>query len=122
MKNKKNLLIIEDEEDTRELLVDFFNENNYSARGVESGAQAKESMEKEVPDLVVTDLLLPGEHGIDLVRFIKDKYFIPVIIISGIYKADEIRDIMESYFVEGFFEKPVDVTNLLRKVNAILID
>jgi DNA-binding NtrC family response regulator len=122
MKNKKNILIIEDEEDIRELLVDFFNENRYSARGVENGAQAKEAMGKEVPDLVITDLLLPGEHGLDLIRFIKDKYFIPVIIISGIYKADEIRDIMENYFVEGFFQKPVDVTNLLRKVNAILID
>lgn len=122
MKDKKRILIIEDEEDTRQLLVDFFNENEYDAKGVETGTQAKKSMVKKVPDLVITDLLLPGEHGIDLVRFIKDKYFIPIIIISGIYKADEIRDIMENYFVEGFFEKPVDVTNLLRKVNVILHD
>ena len=122
MEAKREILIVEDEEETRELLVSFFRENNYDIREAGNGTDALDLLKDKVPDLVITDLLLPGEHGVDLVRKIKDRYFIPVIIISGIYRAEEVRDVIENYFVEGFFEKPVDVMNLLRKVNVILND
>lgn len=122
MEAKREILIVEDEEETRELLVAFFRDNNYDIREAGNGTDALDLLKEKVPDLVITDLLLPGEHGVDLVRKIKDKYFIPVIIISGIYRAEEVRDVIENYFVEGFFEKPVDVMNLLRKVNVILND
>ncbi len=122
MEAKREILIVEDEEETRELLVTFFRENNYDVREAGNGTDALDLLKEKVPDLVITDLLLPGEHGVDLVRKVKDRYFIPVIIISGIYRAEEVRDVIENYFVEGFFEKPVDVMNLLRKVNVILND
>lgn len=122
MEAKREILIVEDEEETRELLAAFFRDNNYDIREAGNGTDALDLLKEKVPDLVITDLLLPGEHGVDLVRKIKDKYFIPVIIISGIYRAEEVRDVIENYFVEGFFEKPVDLMNLLRKVNVILND
>ena len=122
MEAKREILVVEDEEETRELLVTFFRENNYDVREAGNGTDALDLLKEKVPDLVITDLLLPGEHGVDLVRKVKDRYFIPVIIISGIYRAEEVRDVIENYFVEGFFEKPVDVMNLLRKVNVILND
>jgi DNA-binding NtrC family response regulator len=122
MEAKREILIVEDEEETRELLVSFFRDQNYDIREAGNGTDALDLLKDKVPDLVITDLLLPGEHGVDLVRKIKDRYFIPVIIISGIYRAEEVRDVIENYFVEGFFEKPVDVMNLLRKVNVILND
>ena len=122
MEAKREILIVEDEEETRELLVTFFRENNYDVREAGNGTDALDLLKEKVPDLVITDLLLPGEHGVDLVRKVKDRYFIPVIIISGIYRAEEVRDVIENNFVEGFFEKPVDVMNLLRKVNVILND
>ncbi len=122
MEAKREILIVEDEEETRELLASFFRENNYDIREADNGTDALHLLTEKVPDLVITDLLLPGEHGVDLVRKIKDRYFIPVIIISGIYRAEEVRDVIENYFVEGFFEKPVNVMTLLRKVNVILND
>jgi len=122
MEAKREILIVEDEEETRELLATFFRENNYDVREAGNGTDALHLLTDKVPDLVITDLLLPGEHGVDLVRKIKDRYFIPVIIISGIYRAEEVRDVIENYFVEGFFEKPVNVMTLLRKVNVILND
>jgi DNA-binding NtrC family response regulator len=120
MQDKRIILVIDDEPDIRDLLKDFLEDNHFSVNVVDDGAEALESMEKNRPDIVITDLLLPGEHGIDLIKIIKEKYFIPVIVISGIYRADEVTHVIKDEFVEEFFEKPLDLPRVLEKINSIL--
>lgn len=120
MQNKKIILVIDDEPDIRDLLKDFLEDNDFFVQAVDDGAEALEFMEKETPDIVITDLLLPGEHGIDLIKIIKEKYFIPVIVISGIYRAEEVTHVIKEEFVEAFFEKPLELNALLEIINSIL--
>jgi len=118
--NKTNILVIDDELEIRELLKEFLEENNFIVTLAADGIEAQEFIKKSVPDIAVIDLLLPGEHGISLVKTIKEKYFIPVIIISCIYRREEVQDLMDEYFVEGFFEKPLDLNEFLEKLNSII--
>lgn len=120
MQNKKIILVIDDEPDIRDLLKDFLEDNNFFVQVVDDGAEALEFMGKKIPDIVITDLLLPGEHGIDLIKIIKEKYFIPVIVISGIYRAKEVTHVIKEEFVEAFFEKPLELDALLDVINSIL--
>lgn len=120
MQNKKIILVIDDEPDIRDLLKDFLEDNNFAVELVDDGVEALEYMEKNIPDFVITDLLLPGEHGIDLIKIIKEKYFVPVIVISGIYRPEEVPHVIKEDFVEAFFEKPLDLDKLLEKINSIL--
>lgn len=120
MQNKKHILIIDDEKGMVDLLKDFFEKNNFSTEIATDGIMALACIKIKLPDFVITDLLLPGEHGINIVKTIKKKYFIPIIMMSGIYKEEEVRDMMDEYFVEAFFEKPFDLNVLLKKVNSIL--
>ena len=120
MGNRSNILVIDDEKEVRELLKDYLEGKNFNVTLAADGLQAQQRFKEKVPDIVIIDLLLPGEHGINLVKTIKEKYFIPVIIISGIYSRDEIKDTIEEYFVEGFFEKPLNLDKFLEKINAII--
>lgn len=120
MANKKIILVIDDEPDVRDLLKDHLEDNNFTVYVVDDGAEALESMERNIPDLVITDLLLPGEHGIDLIKIIKEKFFLPVIVISGIYREKEVAHVIKEDLVEAFFEKPLNLDKVLEKINAVL--
>jgi two-component system OmpR family response regulator len=120
--NIRNILVVDDEENIREFLKAFLEENHFKVSLAGDGQKALESIEENLPDLMITDLLLPGEHGIPLIKTVKEKYFIPTIIISSIYERDQVEDFMEEYFVEAFFEKPLNLDLLLEKINSILDD
>ena len=118
--NIRNILVVDDEENIREFLKEFLEENNFNVTLAEDGLKALELIEENLPGLMIADLLLPGEHGLSLIKTVKEKYFIPTIIISSIYDRDEIEDFMEEYFVEAFFEKPLNLDLLLEKINSII--
>ena len=119
MTHKRHILLIEDEPDVADMLKKFFEMKNFYVVSVDNGLDALNYFKKAIPDLVITDLLLPGEHGVDVIRTIKERYFVPVIIISGIYKHEDVKGLMDDYFVEGFFQKPVPLEHLLERVNAL---
>ena len=122
MQNKtgRHILIIDDDPEIIDLLKDFFEGHDFNVGTASTGVEGLDYFKESLPELVVTDLLLPGEHGINVIKTIKEKYFVPVIIMSSIYKEAEIKSLMEDYFVEAFFEKPFDLKDLLNKVNEIL--
>ncbi len=120
MHSKKHILIIDDEPDVTDLLKDFFEQKNFKTEIIADGNEALGSFKDRLPDIVITDLLLPGEHGINVIKTIKEKYSLPVIIITGIYKKKELKNVIDDYSVEGFFEKPLNLEALLEKVNSIL--
>lgn len=122
MTHKRHILIIEDEPDVSDMLKKFFELRNFYVVVADNGLDALNYFKKAIPDLVITDLLLPGEHGVDVIRTIKEKYFVPVIIISGIYQHDDVKNLMDDYFVEGFFQKPVELEQLLERVNALVLN
>jgi DNA-binding response OmpR family regulator len=119
--NKKNLiLVVDDEEEIRSLLKEFLQNKGFAVLVAEDGQKALQLAEKNLPDLVITDLLLPKEHGIDVMHEIKDRFFIPVIAISGIYKKAEIKEKIDDMFLDGFYEKPLNLEELFKGVQAIL--
>jgi len=117
---KKHILVIDDEPEVLSLLKEFLEEKEFKVSTAADGIRAMESLEQNLPHLVICDLLLPGEHGINLVKTIKEKYFIPIIIISSIYPKEDLSDFMEEHFVESFMEKPLDLGHLFKQIQGIL--
>jgi len=120
MANKKNILIVDDDNSTRELLKSFFEENNFNTIEADNGRQALDLLKKNPPDIVLTDLLLPGEHGIELINSIKKECSIPVIVISGIYTNNDISRSIGDILIDGYFKKPVNLEKLLNHVIELL--
>lgn len=118
--DNKHVMVIDDEPDVREVIQDYLEGKGFRVSVAEDGLKALELMEKEIPDAAIIDLLLPGEHGINLVKTIKEKYFIPIIMISSIYRMDEVQHIIDEYFVEGFMEKPLDLKQLEERLHRVI--
>jgi CheY-like chemotaxis protein len=120
MSEKKAILVVDDEEDIRILLQDFLESRNYHVLTAVDGSQAMELTKKHVPDLIITDMLLPKVHGVEVAQLIKDSFFIPVVGISGIYKKEEINQKIDDFYLDGFFEKPIDLEALYQRIQSIL--
>ena len=120
MPEKKQILVVDDDSDIREMLLGFLSHYGYEVITAEDGAMAIESARQHIPDLVITDMLLPKEHGLQVLEFVKERFFIPVIAISGIYDETQILAQVEEHNIDGFFPKPIDLPALLAKVQTIL--
>lgn len=120
MEKKNLILVVDDEEEIRLLLKEFLKKNGFAVMEAADGQQALKLAEEHVPDLVITDLLLPKEHGIDVMQNIKDRFFLPIIAISGIYMENEIKDRLGDIYIDGFFEKPLNLDNVLACIRSIL--
>ena len=120
MEAKNTILIVDDEEEIRRLLREFLEKNDFAVLAAADGQQALQLADEHHPDLVITDLLLPKEHGIDVIQAIKDRFFLPIIAISGIYKENEIKGRLGDIYIDGFFEKPLHLDNLLACIRSIL--
>ena len=116
---KNNIIIIEDDVDVREFLSTFLKEKGYHIIEAENGAEAKKIIAGKQPDLVISDLLLPGEHGLEVIKFIKDNYFLPVIAVSGIYSENEIAKDIEELYIDEFIKKPIDTVKLMDAIEKI---
>lgn len=120
MKKKNLILIVDDEEEIRLLLREFLEKNGYDVIVAADGQQALKLAGEHTPDLVITDMLLPKEHGVEVMQSIKDKFFLPIIAISGIYKKSEIQERVADIYMDGFFEKPLNLDEILNCIRSIL--
>ena len=119
MSKKKLVLIVDDDEEIRMLLKEFLEQKDFDVLLAQDGQKALELAEKHVPDLVITDLLLPKVHGIDVMHEIKDRFFTPIIAISGIYGQDEIKTKIDDIYLDGFYEKPLNLEALFKGIQAV---
>lgn len=120
MTKKKEILVIEDESDIGFLLKEFLEDNGFIITLAEEGRVAVELLKRKNFDLLIVDMLLPGEHGMDIIKMKGDNFITPIIIVSGIYDEKDIFTMLQDSNVKYFIKKPFDLKNLLEKVNSAI--
>ena len=74
MENKKfHILIVDDDNRIRDLLKDYLSENNYIVSTAENAEQAKEKLEFLKFDIIILDVMMPGQNGYELTKELKKK-------------------------------------------------
>lgn len=118
---RPHLIVVEDEAFQRETLIDFLNENDYRASGVDSGAALRKLVEKDPPALVLLDLRLPGgEDGFALARFLRErsrKTGIIMLTASG-DTIDQVVGLETG--ADDYVAKPYEPRALLARIKAVL--
>ena len=122
MANKPTILVVEDEEDLRDIVIYNLDREGYETVGVESGEEGLEQAIALKPDLVLLDLMLPGMNGMDVCREIKQNEStksIPVIMVSA--KGEE-ADIVSGLELgaDDYVTKPFSPRILLARVRSVL--
>jgi CheY-like chemotaxis protein len=110
------VLVVDDDDTLRTMLVDFLNKSGYQAWQAADGRDAVELLHKGLPDAVLLDAMLPSVHGFDICRRFKNAEItrhIPVIVISAVYKGEEYKDrVRLLYGANAFIEKPLKLKHL----------
>jgi two-component system alkaline phosphatase synthesis response regulator PhoP len=122
MTQKKRILLIEDEEDIAALIKLQAEITGYKLHVEVDGVNGFKAVEREKPDLVLLDIMLPGQNGFDVCRKIKnhpDLKSIPVIILTA--KSEELDVILGLELgADDYIPKPFSPKVLFSKVKAIL--
>jgi len=118
---KWKVLVVEDEEKIRSLVELYLVHNEFDVVTAENGEKAIEKAEKERPDLVVLDILLPDISGFDVCKKLRSMQGfeeIPIIFLSGLQETEAIA---EGLNIGGndYITKPFDPNVLVARINAV---
>lgn len=113
------LLVVDDDPEIRELTSAYLEKQGFSVAAVESGAAMDAYLEHHSVDLIVLDLMLPGEHGLSIARRIKGTLNLPVIIVSA-QGEDVDRIVGLEIGADDYLGKPFNPRELLARIRAVL--
>ncbi len=117
----ETVLVVDDEQLVRDLLVQFLSLRGYRALGVKDGPEALSMVEQAPPDLILLDLMLAGMNGVEVLRRLRDKHFTgAIIIITGSYDEELLQDAW-SLQPQEVISKPIDLEKLLAIIQLVLV-
>lgn len=117
-----DILIVDDQEIISRLLEETLRSEGYAVRIAYNGLDALEEVQKQKPDLIITDMLMPKMNGNDMVMKLKesaDTRLLPVIMLTGLFDFENKVRALE-IGVDDFLGKPFNRIELITKVRALL--
>ncbi|MGF9563057.1 response regulator transcription factor [Neorhizobium sp. JUb45] len=118
--NDRHILIVEDDRDIRTLLTEFLTGEGFAVSAAETTSAAEKLMVLRKPDLVVLDLMLPGEDGLSFCRRLRGKNSdLPILMLTA--RDEEIDRIVGLEMgADDYLGKPFNPRELLARIRAIL--
>lgn len=115
----KRLLIAEDDVSLRHITSAFFTKYGFEVDQASDGIEACGLVMQNHYDAIILDIMMPGKDGIEVCRFIRTRYDVPVIFLTALGTES---DIIEGYEVgaDEYVTKPFSTKLLLMKVNALI--
>jgi two-component system OmpR family response regulator len=115
----QTILIVEDDQQTRELISRYLQEHAFSVSAVTNGKEMDRYLSQNRVDLIVLDLMLPGEDGLSLCRRLRVDSSTPIIILTA--KGEDLDRILGLEMgADDYLPKPFNPRELLARINAIL--
>ena len=115
----EHLLVVDDDPRLRELLARYLGEQGFRVSTVADGAAMDALLASEHPDLIILDLMLPGEDGLSIARRLRTRDNIPIIILSA--RGEEVDRIVGlEVGADDYMPKPFNPRELLARIRAVL--
>jgi DNA-binding response OmpR family regulator len=114
------LLVVDDDSRLRDLLIRYLGEQGFEVKGVADAAQMERTRNREHFDLIVLDLMLPGEDGLSICRRLRGTGdMTPIVMLTA--KGDEVDRIVGLEMgADDYLPKPFNPRELLARVHAVL--
>jgi two-component system, OmpR family, response regulator len=114
-----HVLVVDDEADVRDLVAEYLSRNDIRVSAVACGHAMFEAFDREAIDLVVLDLKLPGEDGMELARSLRERATVPIVFLTG--RDEEADRVMGLELgADDYVTKPFSPRELLARLRAVL--
>jgi two-component system phosphate regulon response regulator OmpR len=114
-----HLLVIDDDRRIRTLLSRYLGENGFRVTSAANAAEARKRLEGLAFDLLIVDVMMPGENGMDLTKSLRAEMDVPILMLTARAEAENrIRGL--ELGVDDFLAKPFEPRELLLRINNIL--
>ncbi len=119
-----HILIVDDDRRIRELLKKYLSDNGYRASTAENAAEARAQLENLTYDLIVLDVMMPGESGLDLTRSLRSQTQqptsnIPILLLTALAETEHRIKGLEGG-ADDYLPKPFEPRELLLRIGTIL--
>ena len=117
--NKNHILVVDDDDRIRNLLKDYLTDNNYIVSTSENAAQAKEKLQYIKFDIIILDVMMPGQNGYDLTKEIKKQIKVPIILLTA---KGEVENRIKGLELgaDDYIGKPFEPQELLLRIKNII--
>ena len=117
--NKNHILIVDDDDKIRNLLKDYLTENHYIISTAEDAKQAKERLKIIKFDIIILDVMMPGQDGYELTKEIKKDNKVPIILLTA---KGEVENRIKGLELgaDDYLGKPFEPKELLLRIKNIL--
>jgi two-component system cell cycle response regulator len=119
VKMENKILIVEDDEVISEILLEFLSRSGFKTKSAKSAEAAEEILLNEKINMVLTDIKLPGQDGIQFTKSIKKKYNLDVIVMTAYSSEYSYEDAIKNGAGDLIF-KPVKLNELLLRINRVI--
>lgn len=114
-----HILVVDDHREIRELLSDYLKDQGYRVTVAADGEGARRALERTTPQLVILDILMPGEDGLELCRYLRATTELPVIFLTAVAEETD-RVIGLEMGADDYLTKPFNPRELLARIKAVL--
>ena len=117
--NKIHILVVDDDNRIRDLLKEYLNENNYIVSTSEDSVNAKIKLAQFKFDLIVLDIMMPGQNGYELTKEIKKNIKVPIILLTA---RSEVENRIKGLELgaDDYISKPFEPKELLLRIKNII--
>jgi len=114
-----HILVVDDDDRLRELLVKFLADNDFMVSGARDAADARSKLATLTFDLIVLDLMMPGESGLDFAEDFRNNSQVPILMLTAMNESeDRIRGLEQG--ADDYLGKPFEPRELVLRINNIL--
>lgn len=119
LENEAHLLVVEDDGEMRQLVVKFLHQNGFKVTGVRDAAEMWDAIAATPVDLILLDIMLPGQSGLDLCRALRARSRVPIIMVTA--RGEETDRIVGlELCADDYLPKPFNRRELLARIRAVL--
>ena len=117
--NKNHILIVDDDDRIRNLLKDYLSDNNYIVSTAENAEQAKKRITYLKFDIIILDVMMPGQNGYELTKDIKKNFKVPIILLTA---KGEVENRIKGLELgaDDYIGKPFEPKELLLRIKNII--
>ena len=112
------VLVVDDQESIRSFVTEMLEYDGYEAYSAIDGSEGIAQLSLHKPDLVITDMRMPGMDGFQFARHVRNSCDAPIIMLTGMGETPQEADGLE--LIDAFHPKPLDMSEFLSIMESLL--